>query len=285
MMWKLWLATLVLAVTIGGISGYFPELRSSLGFSSPDGGREVRRSGPYIDIVLILDDSSSIAPNVFHNTLAYLVKFNGCRTYFETRVGVIVSNCAPRTEVPLGRFTMGDEKLTTALGSIQRQGGLSRPGPTIRYMMDTSRFYDGVHPVAVVLTDGFIQGEDDHTANAAAARAAGITMYSVGVGDRVDMGALNDIAGDASRVFDDSDPCDLYRKITADFGKDFQIHGGDDSGSISRGDVRARSESESPHNWYRRHRWEMSGLQWQQGRIQWPKPGSRQKLPKRRGQQ
>ncbi|XP_078686338.1 collagen alpha-1(XXI) chain-like [Branchiostoma floridae x Branchiostoma belcheri] len=168
------------------------------------------------DIVLVLDDSSSITPAVFFSSLSYMVDFTKCGN--ETGVGVVVFNCIPRTEVSLGLYTMGDEDLKGDIEYIMQQGGLSRPGPAIRYTVGTTNWSAGAHRVMIVLTDGFVEGEplDDHQAEANAARAAGITLYSVGIGNLVDNGVLEDIAGGSSRVFDDTNPCDLYDKIKED---------------------------------------------------------------------
>ncbi|XP_066293574.1 von Willebrand factor A domain-containing protein 2-like [Branchiostoma lanceolatum] len=110
-----------------------------------------------------------------------------------------------------------------AIGGLRQQGGVTRTGPAIRYMKDTSTFRDGARRVAIVFTDGYIEGEplDDHVAEANAARAAGITLYSVGLGDNVDRGVLEEIAGSPGNVFDLTNPmCELAEQILQDCGKD-----------------------------------------------------------------
>ncbi|XP_066294585.1 collagen alpha-1(XXI) chain-like [Branchiostoma lanceolatum] len=132
-------------------------------------------------------------------------------------VGAVLYNCEARTEVTLGKYT-DNYDLMDAIDTLMQQGGVTRTGPAIRYMKDTFNFRGWTQRVAIVLTDGYIQGEplDDHVAEANAARAAGITLYSVGLGDNLDSGVLEDIGGSPGNVFDDIDPCDLADQIVKD---------------------------------------------------------------------
>ncbi|XP_078604934.1 collagen alpha-1(XXI) chain-like isoform X1 [Branchiostoma floridae x Branchiostoma japonicum] len=174
----------------------------------------------FMDIVLVQDDSSSIPHSLFGNTKQYMVDFTQCINSFDDRVGAILYNCEARKEIGLDEYTIGDLGLEADLDYLMQQGGITRTGPAIRYMRDTTAltWRNGARRVAVVLTDGYIQGYplDDHEAEANAARDDGITLYSVGIGPNVNSAVLLDIAKIPPNVFDDTDPCALYDRILQD---------------------------------------------------------------------
>ena len=75
-------------------------------------------------------------------------------------------------------------------------------------------------PVIVLLTDGLADGPSALAA-AQRARAAGITVYAVGLGDRIDAALLERLAGDGRRFFASPDGADLariYRDIARSAG-------------------------------------------------------------------
>ncbi|CAH1272402.1 COL12A1 [Branchiostoma lanceolatum] len=233
-MGKLLLTTFVVLVVSAGTFAQYSSSKSSS--SSSEEEPDPRTDDCSIDIVLVLDDSSSIKTSLFYDTRDYMNAFASCfDSTDDVTVGVVLYNCEARTEVVLGKYTASDHYLMYEIASLKQQGGVTRTGPAIRYMKDTANFRGGTQRVAIVLTDGYIQGEplDDHVAEANAARAAGITLYSVGLGDNLDSGVLEDIAGSHGNVFDDIDPCDLADQILQDqCEKDSR---GSSSGSSSAG--------------------------------------------------
>lgn len=70
-----------------------------------------------------------------------------------------------------------------------------------------------VHQVAIVITDG--RAQDAVAEPAARARKAGVTMYAVGVTNHIQESQLEEIAGNASRVFIVGAFKDLNTKLRA----------------------------------------------------------------------
>ncbi|XP_035691926.1 collagen alpha-1(XII) chain-like [Branchiostoma floridae] len=188
----------------------------------PFANRPVLPDGPgpacSMDVVLIVDESSSMSVSWFDRVKQFLVDFIGCFSFHhDVWIGVIPYECVPRTYFPLsppfGSFIFDH---------LMKKGGLSRPGVAIRFMKDTTSFRDGVPSAAVVITDGSAQSDsegqvqDDYAAQAAEARDAGIQLYAVSVGDEVDDAALQAIAGSSDRVFDSDIPCKVAFRILAD---------------------------------------------------------------------
>ncbi|CAH1271252.1 MATN4 [Branchiostoma lanceolatum] len=265
---KLLLTTFVVLALSAGTLGQASSSESSSSSSSSEGEPDPRTDDCSIDVVLVLDDSSSITPRLFRAARMLMNAFiacfgdtddvNGSRhnvngtdqgTPDSNPVGVVLYNCEARTEISLGTYTASNHYLMYAIGGLRQQGGVTRTGPAIRYMKDTSTFRDGARRVAIVFTDGYIEGEplDDHVAEANAARTAGITLYSVGLGDNVDRGVLEEIAGSPGNVFDDTDnPCDLAEQILQDCdprggasdnnSDSYSDDDSDDSGGDSGGD-------------------------------------------------
>ncbi|CAH1261515.1 FRAS1 [Branchiostoma lanceolatum] len=240
MLWKLLLSTLVMFVAIRGAvgQGFPPGGGDGPDVWPPPGGdptmpppppepqpepdHPTLPNGPgpacSVDIVFVVDESSSISSSWFDRAKEFMIYFQGCFSRLhDIWVGVIPYHCVPRTyqrlSPPFGTF-MFDQLMQT--------GGLSRPGLAIRFMKDTSDFRDGVPRAAVVLTDG--QSEDpaqvmDIAAETDAARAAGIELYAVGVGDPVDYRALEAIGGSSDHVFRSDMPCKVAYRILADLCK------------------------------------------------------------------
>ncbi len=65
-------------------------------------------------------------------------------------------------------------------------------------------------PVVILLTDGQVGGASDPRPVAAQARAAGIVIYTIGLGTDAARALMQDIAGDPSRVFMAPSPPELY---------------------------------------------------------------------------
>ncbi|CAH1261512.1 COL6A6 [Branchiostoma lanceolatum] len=240
MVWKLLLPTLVMFVAIHGATGQFQGLPPQPPAPIPPVPQE--ESVPYppapepepqppvkpgpgvctVDVVFVIDESSSISTSWFNRVKRFIVDFLNCfKAFHQIWLGIIQFNCVSRTYLPLGPpyglppFIFDD---------MMQEGGLSRIGKAIRYMRDTTRFRDDYPRVAVVLTDGWDQSDsegqatDDYAAQADAARAAGIELYAVGVGDpgQADSAALEAIGGSSGHVFSIDNPCKVAFRIMAE---------------------------------------------------------------------
>ncbi|XP_078590239.1 uncharacterized protein LOC144870269 [Branchiostoma floridae x Branchiostoma japonicum] len=176
-----------------------------------------------VDIVFLVDESSSISSFWFNRMKQFIEDFLQCFTpLHDIDIAVIPYHCVPRVYVPL--HLPIDAIFNTDLARMMQKGGLSRTGRAIRFMKDTTYFRgDGVARAAVVMTDGLTDGpvqvQDDYAEQAAEARDAGIQLYAVSVGDEVDDAALQAIAGSSDRVFDSDIPCKVAFRILADLCK------------------------------------------------------------------
>ncbi|CAH1247323.1 COL6A3 [Branchiostoma lanceolatum] len=170
------------------------------------------------DIVLTLDESSSIPRTQFILARDFMLDFIECAAFQDKdiRIGVILYNCVPRTYFDLGKYTRNSPFMRGAIDYMMKEGGVTRTGVAIRYMRVTSDFRDGVPGAAVILTDG--QTSDDYAYEAGAARAAGVDLYAVGVGFQalVDQTALETITDYSDRVFDTTQACVVAQKIVDD---------------------------------------------------------------------
>ncbi|CAH1244447.1 COL21A1 [Branchiostoma lanceolatum] len=168
-----------------------------------------------VDTVFVADRSSSIRGSGFDLAKRYIDNFSGCFNGQDIGVGAITYDCVPRTSFPLGDYTVADSyTLMYKIYDMQYTGGTTRTALAISYMKDTANFRDGVHRVAVIITDGHIEGSmSELVAKADMARDAGITLYVVANGALVDNAALDAIAGGPNNVFSIGAPCDLATRI------------------------------------------------------------------------
>ncbi len=164
------------------------------------------------DVVLAVDTSSSMwgeklartreAARSFLRFLemppsrAGVVAFNADATVVQDLTGDLTAALAALDNLPTGEGTRIDRALLAAVDV------LSRPGRD-----------PGHAPVVVLLTDGRQDGAADQEAlnAAAAARRAGITVFTIGFGADVDPRLLTRIAGDPDRFYSAPATRDLER--------------------------------------------------------------------------
>ncbi|XP_078655694.1 kielin/chordin-like protein [Branchiostoma floridae x Branchiostoma belcheri] len=173
-----------------------------------------------VDVVFVVDESSSISSSWFGRAKQFIADFFTCFTHLhDIQIGVIPYNCVPRTYLPLSTPT------GNFMHYLMQKGGLSKAGVAIRYMTDTSTFRAGVPRAAVVMTDGF--STDNFAAAVAAAVADDIELYAVSLEDpgQVDTAALGAIAGSPDRVFSTDIPCKVAFRILADLCKSSGVPG------------------------------------------------------------
>lgn len=141
------------------------------------------------DLVFLLDTSSSVGKEDFEKVRQWVANLVDT---FEvgpdhTRVGVVRYSDRPTTAFELGHFRSREE-VKAAARRITYHGGNTNTGDALRYI--TSRSFSaqaGGRPgnrafkqVAILLTDG--RSQDLVLDAAAAAHAAGIRIFAVGVG-------------------------------------------------------------------------------------------------------
>ncbi|KAK7813328.1 hypothetical protein U0070_015525 [Myodes glareolus] len=156
------------------------------------GGCHAQRAGcksVQYDLVFLLDTSSSVGKEDFEKVRQWVANLVDT---FEvgpdhTRVGVVRYSDRPTTAFELGHFRSREE-VKAAARRITYYGGNTNTGDALRYI--TSRSFSaqaGGRPgnrafkqVAILLTDG--RSQDLVLDAAAAAHAAGIRIFAVGVG-------------------------------------------------------------------------------------------------------
>lgn len=132
------------------------------------------------------------------------------------RAALITFNSAVTVLVPL---TADRAQLDAALSGNLQQGTGTRIGAAIAAAAEQlAAARPGSQKAMVVLTDGRGTDEDPTTAQTAAdaAKAAGITLYTVGLGQDVDLAALRALASGADHCFVAPDAAELaaiYRAI------------------------------------------------------------------------
>jgi len=164
----------------------------------------------HADAVLVMDTSSSMAGAKIAASRAAARRFVDLLDLPRDRVALVVFDDAARVAAPLGSSRAA---LTAALDALApRTGtridlGLERAIEVLRAAGDAP---DRV-PAIVLLTDGRQPDETRSIAVAAAARAEGIRLYAIGLGDDVDLALLLRLADDPARAFRAPQPADLER--------------------------------------------------------------------------
>ncbi|XP_035681879.1 uncharacterized protein LOC118419550 [Branchiostoma floridae] len=169
-----------------------------------------------IDIILVLDVSSSIPQEQFELARDFMMAFVDCAGMQgkDIRISVITYACEARTYFDLAPITMD---MPYNIHYVMRgDGGISRTGNAIYYMNFTSNFRAEAYHAAVILTDG--RSDDNDLAEALKVRAAGIELYAVFVGypRLVDRDALATMTGSSDRVFSARPSCFTSQKVVDD---------------------------------------------------------------------
>ncbi|XP_041670534.1 collagen alpha-1(XXI) chain [Cheilinus undulatus] len=150
------------------------------------------------DLVYIVDGSWSVGSDDFETAKQWLINITSqfdISAYY-TQVAVIQYSDTPRLEIPLGKHLSGTE-LIRAIRGIDYLGGNTQTGRAIRFAVDhvfpsSQRASQVKHRIAVVVTDG--KSQDDVVDASVEARAQGITLFAVGVGNEITISELITIA-------------------------------------------------------------------------------------------
>ncbi|XP_047424664.1 collagen alpha-1(XXI) chain-like [Mugil cephalus] len=157
------------------------------------------------DLVYIVDGSWSVGFSDFETAKQWLInitsQFDISSHY--TQVAVIQYSDTPRLEIPLG-IPQDGEELIQAIQSITYLGGNTQTGRAIKFAVDhvfssSQRASVVKNRIAVVVTDG--KSQDDVVDASMEARAQGITVFAVGVGNEITTSELISIANKPSSTY------------------------------------------------------------------------------------
>lgn len=156
-----------------------------------------------VDLVFLMDGSSSIHPDDFKKMKAFLASVvqDFDVSVNRAQIGVAQFSHTYQEEFLLGTFT-GKKEISFKIENIQQIFGNTHIGAALRqvghyFRTDMgSRINAGIPQVLLVLTDG--QSQDEVAQAAEDLRHKGIDIYSVGIGD-VDDQQLIQITGTANK--------------------------------------------------------------------------------------
>ncbi|CAH1241297.1 COL6A3 [Branchiostoma lanceolatum] len=157
-----------------------------------------------LDIVFLLDGSGSVGASNFDLLKTFTTRIAGNFDVLTnlTRIGVVQYSDQPNNEFVLNTFST-EAEVIAAISAIGYQNGGTATGAAIDHVrqnvfISASGDRADAPNILIVMTDGV--SNDDVSVPAMAARDAGITIYSVGIGDGVDINTLQQIAGDPNKV-------------------------------------------------------------------------------------
>ncbi|CAH1254029.1 COL6A3 [Branchiostoma lanceolatum] len=184
-------STVSVAVATGSLSGITVDTTF---FSS---GEQALACGNPIDIIFLLDGSSSVGSSNFNKMKDFVKKT--VKGYLigpsNTQVGVMQYSSSVRQEFALDAFSTLDD-LLLGIEDIRYLRGGTRTGKALTRLrrqgfLQSNGARKNVPHVAIVVTDG--QSSDSVDQAALETRQTGIVLYAIGVGN-YDIGQLTDIA-------------------------------------------------------------------------------------------
>lgn len=160
------------------------------------------------DILLVIDRSRSMQGAKLQAAA------NAARSFVELldlryhRAGVVSFSGEARLDAPLSQDA---GILIDALRTLEAGGetDMAAALDAARLQLEQAGRPEAL-PVIILLTDGQVSGASDPRPVAAAARAAGMVIYSIGLGSDAARPLMEAIAGEASRVFMAPAPPELY---------------------------------------------------------------------------
>ncbi len=172
---------------------------------------------PRADIVLVLDTSNSMTGAKLDAARGAALAFLDLVNLPRDRAAIVTFNQRPRLEAGL---TGTRSALQAALASLATDQG-TRIDLGLSLALDelkSNRARADARPVIVLLTDGRPDAGTGAEALVAAgrARAAGVTVFTIGLGGDVDAALLSSIAGDPARYAfapDGSALAEIYRRV------------------------------------------------------------------------
>ncbi|XP_061173470.1 collagen alpha-6(VI) chain-like [Saccostrea echinata] len=169
-----------------------------------------------VDLVFVIDSSSSIFPNEFIRQLEFLENITGeldvGPAVNQSRVGVISFSDEPRLEFTLNNCTEKKDILA-AVRRINYMSGGTNTASAIRLAVKMFKAATGARKgakdIIVVITDGESFSKSETEESALQARNMGISMFAIGVGANVNVEELSLIAGITEHVYRVSNYGDL----------------------------------------------------------------------------
>ena len=157
-----------------------------------------------VEVALVVDISSSMGQPTIDGGPTKLEAAREAAVAFvdalreEDRAAVIAFDAQVNT---LATLADGKQSARDALAGLETGAGTRIDLGIAAGVAALGAARDGAWPTLVLLTDGRPTGEADPVRLAAAeARAAGVTLYTIGLGADVDAALLEDVAGDAERA-------------------------------------------------------------------------------------
>ena len=158
-----------------------------------------------LDIIFVIDDSSSISGNEFKRLKNFLNNVVDSLDIGEdrVRVGVIKYAKGVKDEIRLDDFTT-KASLKRAIAIIKHERGGTRTGRAISRMVKAFQGGFGgrsdADKIGIVITDG--KSKDSVAGPVRRAGREGITLYGIGIGRSIDRNEIRSIAGgDTGRTF------------------------------------------------------------------------------------
>ncbi|VDI06518.1 collagen, type VI, alpha [Mytilus galloprovincialis] len=152
------------------------------------------------DVVFLLDSSGSVGATNFKKMLQFM---QGVVNKFSVglnniQVGVDTFQSTVKSEFKLNQF-LDKNDLITAIGNIVYKTGGTKTGSAIKFMTTysfstTAGHRTGVPKIGIVITDGKSNDQANTLAESKKARASGIQLISIGVGDGINTIELEGIA-------------------------------------------------------------------------------------------
>ncbi|XP_050403923.2 cartilage matrix protein [Patella vulgata] len=163
-----------------------------------------------VDMVFVVDSSSSIWPGNYELYVIPFIKdvvnmFDVGPGENDTRVGIVTFNNDYHLQFHLNKF-LSKESVMKGIEGIRFTTGNTYTNKALQYA--TSTMYtpehgsrSNVQNVMIILTDGESDKPELTRAAANQAKAAGINIFSIGVGAKVKVQELNDMASEPTDLF------------------------------------------------------------------------------------
>lgn len=201
-LWSVWRAALLLLLLVTSLEAAGEEQEEQ-----EEEEEDVRAgcSTAVNDLVYIVDGSWSVGFSDFDTAKQWLInitsQFDISSHY--TQVGVVQYSDTPRLEIALGKHQSVSE-LLQAIRSVKYMGGNTQTGRAIKFAVDhvfpsSQRGGQVKNRIAVVVTDG--KSQDDVVDASVEARAQGVTVFAVGVGNEITTSELVSIANRPSSTY------------------------------------------------------------------------------------
>ncbi|XP_066263990.1 complement factor H-like isoform X1 [Branchiostoma lanceolatum] len=107
-----------------------------------------------VDLIFLIDGSSSIGRDGFEKAKEYISYIIGCFSNGNVNVGVIQYERTPKVDIPLGSHMDTVGLQDAIISDVFFSGGQGRTGAAIRCMTTVTPFREQARKVAVVATDG-----------------------------------------------------------------------------------------------------------------------------------